>query len=343
MDIIRHKLIVGGILLSIVVAIGTFGYYLLAMVHYHEPHWALADCLYMTIITLTTVGFGEVIDLTAVPGSRIFTIVILLSGLGISAYFISTFTAFLVEGELKNVFWRNRMNKDLEKMKDHVILCGVGRVGRDILIEFMKTGQPVVVIERNENIIIDYQARFGDFIAVIGDATHEDDLRRAGVNHALGVITTMEDDKDNLCTVVTCRALNPKLRVVTRCSDAEFAGKLKLLGAEVVLPNYIGGLRMASQMVRPRVVKYLDIMLRDKEMIFRIEEFQVLPQSPLIGVKIGALDCRSFGNLLLLAVLHESKVHPIYNPESSYEIEEGDTLVFQAEAQAILKFRQKFA
>lgn len=343
MNIIRHKLIAGGILLSVVVAIGTFGYYLLALWHYREPHWELIDCLYMTIITLTTVGFGEVIDLTAVPGSRMFTIAFLISGLGISAYFISSLTAFLVEGELKNVFWRNRMNKDLEKMTDHVILCGIGRVGRDILFEFMKTGQSVVVIERNEELVIDCQAKFGNFIAVIGDATHEDDLRRARLDHALGVISTMEDDKDNLCTVVTCKALNPRLRVVSRCSDAEFAGKLKLLGAEVVLPNYIGGLRMASQMVRPRVVKYLDIMLRDKEMIFRIEEFLVLPQSPLIGVMIGALDCRGFGNLLLLAVLHDSKPHPLYNPEASYEITEGDTLIFQAEAGAILKFRQKFA
>lgn len=343
MSILRHKLIFAGLLLAAVLIGGSLGYYCLALLAHRHPYWPMVDCLYMTIITLTTVGFGEIIDVANVPGARLFTVLILLCGLGISAYFISTLTAFLVEGELKNVFWRKRMKEKIGRLKGHIILCGVDNVGGNVLTELFSKRGDFVVIDHDENLILRLQKKYGNFPAIIGDPSHDNCLREAGIAAAAGVITTLGDDKDNLCVVVTCKALNPNLRMISRCNSLDFAGKLELLGAEVVVPSFIGGLRMASQMIRPRVVRYLDAMLRDRECVFRIEEVRVPPSSPVVGQAIDSLNLDEFGNLLLLAVINEGNPHPVYNPPRSYIVKDGDTLVLQAEVEAVRRFQERYA
>jgi len=295
----------------------------------------------MTFITLTTVGFAEVIDVANVTGARFFTVLILLCGLGISAYFVSTLTAFLVEGELKNVFWRKRMKDKIGRLNGHVILCGVDNVGGNVLSELFAKKVDLVVIDRDEEQILKLQKKYGDFPAIIGDPSHDSCLRDAGIAVAAGVITTLGDDKDNLCVVVTCKALNPRLRMISRCNSLEFAAKLELLNAEVVVPSFIGGLRMASQMIRPRVVRYLDTMLRDRECVFRIEEVKVPHGSPVVGNSIGNLNLDELGSLLLLAVINEGNPHPVYNPRADYQVQDGDTLVFQAEIDAARRFQER--
>lgn len=339
---LKKSLLIAGSCLGLIIALGTGGYYFLAMAA-GGPGWPLVDCFYMTIITLTTVGFGEIIEVGAVPGARLFTIFYLMCGLGVSAYFISTLTAFLVEGELKNLFWRAKMKKEIGRMSGHIILCGSGRVGRYILKELLLTGWQAVLIERKEEKVVELQAEFGDFAALIGDATHEKFLMEAGLERAAGVISALGDDKDNLCVVVSCRHLNPRLHIISRCSDSEFAGKLKLVGAEVVIPNFIGGLRMASQMIRPRVVHYLDAMLRDTECPVRIEEVSIPADSDLVGQQISTIDLQKYGNLLLLAVLEKGSPKARYNPPPSYTVKDGDVLVFQAFPDALSHFRQKHA
>lgn len=338
---LKNSLLIAGLSMSAIITVGTVGYFSLAA--YSDPplYWPLADCFYMTVITLTTVGFGEIIDVASVPGARFFTVFILLSGLGVSAYFISTITAFLVEGELKNLFWRKQMKKEIDKLTGHIVLCGGGRVGHYILSELLIAGSKVVLVEGDEKKILELHGHFGPFPAVIGDATMDEHLSAAGVEKAAGVISALSDDKDNLCVVVTCRQLNPDLRIISRCRSRAFARKLEMLGADVVMPNFIGGLRMASQMIRPRVVRYLDTMLRDKEYVVRIEEFVVEEKSDLAGSKIGAIDFRKYGNLLLLAVMEQEQLRPSYNPDAEYTIKAGDTLVFQAEAEVFAAFRKK--
>jgi len=339
---LRNKLIMVGALLLGIVLLGTSGYYLLGHLSHGAISWSLADCFYMTIITLTTVGYGEVIDIAVVPGGRMFTILILLGGLGVSAYFVSTLTAFLIGGELKNVYWRRCMKKGIDKLEQHIILCGAGRVGHYILSELMRTGKQLVLIENNEAKIMELQNTLGEFPAVAGDATMADVLNMAGVTRASGIISTLHDDKDNLCVVVTCKQLNPALKIISKCNGREFAGKLELLGAQVVIPSFIGGLRMASQMIRPHIVQYLDYMLRDKDHVVRIEEVLVAAGSSLVGQQVGELPLDKFGNLLLLAVMAENKPHPLHNPNRDYVIQAADTLVFQAERKALKLFCNKY-
>lgn len=342
MTLLKHKLFFAGFLLALVVIGGSLGYYLLAFWSYRHPSWQLADCLYMTIITLTTVGFGEIIDVANVPGARFFTVIILLSGLGISAYFVSTLTAFLVEGELQNVFWRKRMNELIGRLSGHIILCGVDNVGGNVLAELLEKKIAFVVIDHDEKLILRLQGKYGIFPAIVGDPIQNSCLIEAGIAAAAGVITTLGDDKDNLCVVVTCKALNPGLRLISRCNSIDFVGKLELLGAEVVVPSYIGGLRMASQMIRPQVVRYLDTMLRERESVVRIEEVIVSPRSPLVGLRLAELNLPEFGNLLLLAVIEGENSQTLYNPAADYLVVSGDTLVFQAEVEAVQRFLVKY-
>ena len=337
----KKSLIIAGSILIGIICLGTFGYYGLAHLAPGNPPWTLSDCFYMTIITLTTVGFGEVIDVANVPGARFFTVFILVCGLGVSAYFISTLTAFLVEGELGNIFWRKKMRKEIEKLANHIILCGGGRVGHYILEEIKLSGLQFVLIEQDEKRIFELQERYGDFPAMVGDASHDKDLLAAGVRNASGLISALPDDKDNLCVVVTARQLNPGLQIITRCRTGEFSNKLKLLGADVVMPNFIGGLRMASQMVRPKTVYYLDVMLRDKKNIVRIEDVTVTEKSPLAGKEIASINFKDFGNILLLAVMKNGTKQIVYNPDTTYCLQNGDTLVFQADLEALRKFRTK--
>ncbi|MFZ5774976.1 MAG: potassium channel family protein [Thermodesulfobacteriota bacterium] len=335
--------LLAGFFLVGITAIGTGGYYLLGYLAHGAPLWSLGDCFYMTAITLTTVGFGEIIDLASVPGARFFTVAILLSGLGIAAYFVSNLTAFLVEGELTNLFWRKRMSKRIERLSGHIILCGVGRVGYAIMQELSRTHTPFVVIDTDGLRLRELQQELGDFSAVVGDATHAADLEAAGVRCAKGVISTLEDDKDNLCVVVTCKQLAPGCHVISSCRDPEFGGKLELMGAEVVMPSAIGGLRMASQMIRPQVVGYLDRMLRDRNCAVRIEDVTLCAGSNLIGQPMSAINFEDFGPLLVMAIIRRGNPSPIYNPRRSLVLEEGDTMVVQTDADSLDRFRRLHA
>lgn len=328
-----------------VTVIGTVGYYLLGQHAHPEPPWLLGECFYMTIITLTTVGFGEIIELSQVPGARLFTIIILFGGLGVAAYFVSTLTAFLVEGELTNVFWRKRMEKQIRKLSGHIIVCGDEPTGVSyyVIKELHKTKTPFVLIGKDEEMIRTMQAHFGDFPALVGDPTHADHLLAAEVKKARGVISALVDDKDNLCVVVTCKQLNSLLKLISSCRDSEFAGKLELLGAEVVMPNSIGGLRIASQIIRPLVVRYLDLMMRDKDCVVRIEDITLAARSPLVGKQVRDISFPDFTQLLVLALVRAGTTSPIYNPIRSLVVETGDTLVLQADVESLARFRETHA
>jgi voltage-gated potassium channel len=309
----------GAIMIAIIL-IGTVGYWFIG-----GRQYSFVDTLYMTVITITTVGFEEVIDLSGNVGGRIFTMFIAISGIGIMAYIVTNITALVVEGELTESFRRRRMEKTAGTYKDHYIVCGVGRVGCYVASELHTTKRPHVIVDVNRKNIESSLESFRDEVFIEGDATDSNTLLRAGVEKAAGLFAVTGDDNQNLVVSLTAKQLNPHLRVVARCNDIRNTEKMKKAGADaVVSPNAIGGLRMASEMVRPTVVSFLDTMLRDREKNLRVEEVPV-PES-FAGQPISALNLKRFSHALLLAVkTGEDWVH---NPSESYVIDQKNTLLF---------------
>jgi voltage-gated potassium channel len=309
----------GAIMIAIIL-IGTVGYWFIG-----GRQYSFVDTLYMTVITITTVGFEEVIDLSGNVGGRIFTMFIAIAGIGIMAYIVTNITALVVEGELTESFRRRRMEKTAGTYEGHYIVCGVGRVGCYIANELHATKRLHVIVDVNRKSIETSLESFRDEVFIEGDATDSNTLLRAGVEKAAGLFAVTGDDNQNLVVSLTAKQLNPHLRVVARCNDIRNTEKMKKAGADaVVSPNAIGGLRMASEMVRPTVVSFLDTMLRDREKNLRVEEVPV-PES-FAGQPISALNLKRFSHALLLAV--RTGENWVYNPSESCVIDRENTLVF---------------
>src|SRR4030043_908108 len=265
---IYRRFIWGAVILITIVLIGTVGYWFIG-----GRQYSFVDTLYMTVITITTIGFEEVIDLSGNVGGRIFTIFIAVAGVGVMAYIFTNITALVVEGQLTESFRRRRMEKIAGNYKDHYIVCGLGRVGSYIAHELHATRRPHVVVDVNKSNVGGSLESIGDEVFIEGDATDSNTLLKAGVEKAAGLFGVAGDDNQNLVVSLTAKQLNPKLRVVARCNDMRNGEEMKKAGADaVVSPCAIGGLRMASEMVRPTVVSFLDIMLRDTGMNLRVEE-----------------------------------------------------------------------
>jgi voltage-gated potassium channel len=317
---VYRRFVWAAVILAGILLIGTVGYWFIG-----SRQYSFVDTLYMTVITITTIGFEEVIDLSGNVAGRIFTIFIAVSGVGVMAYIFTNITALVVEGQLTESFRRRRMEKIAGNYKDHYIVCGLGRVGCHITNELRATGRPYVAVDANKNNLGASLESFRDEVFIEGDATDSDTLLKAGVEKAAGLFAVAGDDNQNLVVSLTAKQLNPKLRVVARCNDIRNSQKMKKAGADaVVSPCAIGGLRMASEMIRPTVVSFLDIMLRDREKNLRVEELPV-PES-FVGRPISALNLKRFPHALLLAV--KTGDDWVYNPPESYVIDKRNTLVF---------------
>jgi len=314
------RLLWAGVIVIAILLIGTIGYWFIG-----GKQYSFVDTLYMTVITITTIGFAEVIDLSGnVPG-RIFTMFIAIAGVGVMAYIVTNITALIVEGELTESFRRRRMERIACKCTDHYIVCGLGSVGFHIANELQATKRPYVIVDVNKKNVDRNLESLRAPVFIEGDATDSESLIKAGIEKAAGLFAATGDDNQNMVVTLTAKQLNPKVKVVARCNDMRNSEKMKKAGADaVVSPTVIGGLRMASEMVRPTVVSFLDIMLRDKEKNLRVEELPV-PRR-LVGQPISALNLKRFPHALLLAV--RTKDDWVYNPAESYVIDQNNTLVF---------------
>src|SRR4030095_13648951 len=213
------------LLLLSILTTGTFGYWFLS-----GGKHTFVDCLYMTVITILTIGFTEVIQLD--DAGKLFTIVIAFTGIGTATYIISTFTAMIVEGHLKETFKLKKMNKELEKLENHLIVCGAGRVGSVIINELYETGRNFIVIDRNEETIGYLNEKYPGALAIEGDADNEDVLERAGIKKAVGIFASTGEDNQNLVISLTAKFINPKIRVVCRCLEAVNEHKMRKAGAD---------------------------------------------------------------------------------------------------------------
>jgi voltage-gated potassium channel len=305
------------IIIVIAASFGTLGYRLL-------EGWSLVDALYMTIITMTTVGYGEVQPLSEY--GRMFTVGLIITSIGIAGYVISKLTAFVVEGEIKRIFQGRKMDKQIAKLDNHIILCGAGRTGLHIAEEFYRTGTPFVVIEQNRE-ALEELLRFEGLLYLQEDATQDETLLLAGVKQARGLVTTLSEDKDNIFVTLCARSLNPNLRIVARLIEEKNEELLRKAGAdEIVSPNAIGGLRMASIMLRPAVISFLDEMLRVTGQTLRMEEMHVDDTPGLLNRSLGEANIRQRTGLLVVAI--KSQAHGYqFNPGAGTILRSGDILI----------------
>ena len=327
----RRLFAAGGILAFAVLASAS-GYQFIG-----DGQWTWAECLYMAAITLSTVGFGETLPgMDELPLARTWTLVVIFMGSGTLLYFVSMLTALIVEGDLGGTLRMKRMQRRIDRLKDHVIVCGSGRTGTHIIDELVATGTRFVLIDVDLENLQRLGMEQGDrMLWIAGDATDDDILREAGIDRAAGLVTALPDDRDNLFATVSARSLNPKLRIVAKCVSKEAEGKLRRSGADAVVSPYnIGAMRMVSEMLRPTVVRFLDEMLRDRERNLRIEQVPVPPSCPLDGVRLAAAGLRSWSNLLVMAVQEADGTYR-YNPHSGYVLRGGMTLIVLAPSQEL--------
>jgi voltage-gated potassium channel len=316
--LIQKKFILILVLLFGVLIYGTLGYMIIEKMQF-------LDALFMTVITLATVGYKEVKELDE-PG-KIFTIILIFSGFGVFTYALTTGAKILIEGEIKEVFKKRKMKKMIEHLKDHFIICGYGRMGSIIVKELLANKLPVVVIEKNKAFIPEDE----EIICIEGDATRDETLKSAGIEKAKGLITVLPTDAENLYVVLSARGLNPDLFIVARATEKGAEIKLKRAGAnKVVSPYLIGGLRIAHTVLRPTVVDFLEFATRSEHLEIQIEEIEVLPQSKLVGKTIGQSGIgREIGAIIVGIKRADGRMK--FNPTSQTIIKEGDILIVVGE------------
>lgn len=318
--------------------IGVLGY---VVIFWNDTDHLLVDAIYMTTITLTTVGYGETIDLAGRPYARIFTTFLLLGGVGAFVNFFSNLTALLVEGDVQLLFWRKRMSKAIAALEGHTIVCGAGHTGEHIVRELVATERPFVLVEVSLDRVRELMASVEhEFPTVIGDATDDETLTEAGIERASGLITCFSVDKDNLLVTVSARILNPKIRIIARCSDDKLQRKIRKAGADkVVEGSRIGGLRMVSEMIRPTAVSFLDLMLREQDKTLRVESFELVKGSKLLGKKVGMIREQRIPDLLLMALRRPDGSWQ-YNPPDEVTLEEGSAVVYMGDPKARLELEK---
>lgn len=321
----------GGLLLLLVLLLGTLGYHYIG-----RPAAGWVDSFYMTFITISSIGFSEIIDLSAHPYGRLFTVFVAVVGIGSLSYLFSTLVALLIDSDLNIALREKRMEKEISRLSGHYVVCGIGRVGSNVAQELQKTQRPFVVIEVDRAALDKWLESNPGGLHLHGDAADDEALRRAGVERAAGVFAVTADDSHNLMVALSVKLINPKVRVVVRLHDVRNTQKARKAGAdEIVSPDFSGGMRIASAMVRPHVVNFMDKMLKSEDNL-RVEE--VLVPTGFAGAAVGLLLPRSREYLLL--ALHEGG-RWLFNPPDDHLVKAGDAIVVLASPLGRLAVEQR--
>ncbi len=314
---LRRRLITLLVIPLLLVLSGTLGYWLI------EPDYSPFDALYMTVITLSTIGYGEVHPLSTT--GRTFTMLLILGGVFTLFYTATEIVRGIVSGEIQDLLGRQRVERSLAQLENHVIVCGYGRVGRLVCQEFSRHGTPFVVIDNDAGRLADFQIARG--IALVGDATSDEVLRHAGIYRAKALVTVMASDADNLYTTMSARLLNKDIYLVARVEQPHSEIKLRRAGANrVVSPYLIGGHRLAHAVLRPAVVDFIELATRQEHVDLQLEETQISGASPLAGSCLRASGIRSELKVIIVAVKKPTG-HMIFNPDPEAALEAGDVLV----------------
>jgi voltage-gated potassium channel len=286
--------------------------------------WPFIDALYMTVITLSTVGYREVQQVS--PGGRIFTMILIFVGVGFVFYLTGSIVQFMMEGSIREIMGRRKLERGIKKQKDHYIICGYGRVGKAIC-DALGCAKPlgVVVIDRDSERIAKLEK--SNLHCIQGEATDEENLIKAGVERARGLVAVLKTDSDNVYVTLTARELNPDLFIVARSGEQKSEKKLLSAGAnKVVSPYLMGGHRIAQIICRPAVTDFVEFTTMDADRNIHMEQIAVHPSSKLIGVALQDSGIRQNLNLIIVAV-RKPDGEMFFNPSSQTRLQGGDTVV----------------
>jgi len=326
---LKRRLILSIGLVVLVISFGTTGYTIL-------ERWDFLDSLYMTIITLTTVGFKEVHDLS--DNGKIFTIALIVGGVGTMLYVLRIGAQLILEGELQEIYGRKRLEKRLKELRDHYIVCGYGRMGKIIVRELRHEDLDFIVIEKNHTTLDEE-----DLLIIEGDATKDDLLKKAGIERAKCLISVLPTDAENLYVVLSARGLNPDLLIVARAGEEGSEQKLLRAGADrAVSPYYIGGLRIAHTVLKPAVVDFIEFATKSGNIDLQIKEIIIGEGSELVG---KTLDQSGMGKDLgiIVVAIKQSGGEMKFNPTFRTVMEAGDTLIAVGETSKLKRLEEMAA
>ncbi|MGF1518460.1 MAG: potassium channel family protein [Nodosilinea sp.] len=318
----RLHLIRGGVALGLVVFSGVLWYRFM-------EGWSWLDATYMAVITLSTVGFGEINPLS--PRGRLFTIVLIMMGVGVIAYILNSLTDAIVQGHFQAGFRLLKRRRFMESLQGHYIICGFGRTGRQVATEFSAEGIAFIVVDSDDGAI--QLAQQQGYTILEGDATQDQVLMQAGIERARCLVAALPSDAENLYIVLSAKTLCPEIRTIARASSEEAMLKLQRGGADVVVSPYItGGKRMAAAALRPQVVNFLDGILTGAERTVYVEEFVLLPEScPIIGKTLAEAELGNRSGALILAIRREDE-GLIFGPTADTRLYPGDMVITMGNA-----------
>ena len=298
--------------------------------------WNFFDSLYMVVITLATVGFGETHPLTF--HGRIFTIVLILVWAGIGFYALSSIIQPIIEGEIRKVLGRKKLEKEIRNLKDHYIVCGFGRMGSYISRELRNASVSYIIIEKDEHLREKLERE--NYLYLYGNASEDEVLIEAGVKKARGLVAVVASDADNVYITLTARQLNPNLFILARSTNESSERKLQQAGAnKVISPYQMGAVRMVQAILRPAVVDFIEIAFHGKSMELQCEEFLVKPNSSLVGSSLQEAEIRKNLGVIIVAI-KETSGKMVFNPSRDVRINAGDTLITLGEKKDLVRLEK---
>ncbi|MDP2339566.1 MAG: potassium channel family protein [Deltaproteobacteria bacterium] len=311
---------------------GAVGYWFIGLLH--GRHWSALDCIWMSVISLTTVGYGEAFPLDF-PAARIYTMLLLIIGMCVTVWAVSSVTAFFVEGHLGLFFREKALEKHIESLSGHTVLCGLSPVSEHVLLEHRASGRAVVVVDARHEVAHPLRDKHKDLPVVVGDASSEEVLMRAGLQRARALVCCLPNDRDNLFLVVTARQLRKDLEIIVDCGDETSVPKFRAAGAtHVVNPSFIGGMRIASQVLRPATVAFLDAMLRGPGEV-RVTEVVVRKTSAAAGQSIAWLV--EHGGMQVVALRSAGELGFRYSPPANAPLADESVVIVIGERERVAR------